>query len=150
MKALKKLSILFVCCITISTFGITRSNEKTLKRERIETINAYLQSLASVDSKKINLLFEPNATIISTSKGVINAKMFFNGFLPELTSAGVKNIYIYKAIDDENHFGARFNFSWVEKDGSSDGGIFMDDFIFINGSKKLGKVIMFENKQFKS
>ncbi|MBA2653893.1 MAG: hypothetical protein H0U71_02360 [Gammaproteobacteria bacterium] len=149
MKALKTISILFACCITISVFGVTQSNEKTLKRERIETIREYLQSLSGVDSRKINLLFEANGTVISTSKGEIDEKSFFNGFLSDLTSASVKNTYIYQAINDENHYGGRFNFSWVEKNGTSSGGTYMDDFIFVNGSKKLEKVIMFENKQLK-
>lgn len=147
MKTIQNIFLTFACCITISAYGITSNNKTTLEKERLETVREYLKSLGSLNSTKINMLFEKNGKVISTSKGEIDSKIFFKGFLSELTSADIKDIYIYKAINDKNHYGAKFNFGWIEKNGTAGGGVYMDDFIFTNGSKKLEKVIMFENKQ---
>lgn len=148
MKILAK----YIFILSTFVFTISSSAEQLNKRsysiekQRLETINQYLNALKNKDIKTMNSLFSSNGVVISTSKGKIEASQFFSGFLTELKSASIKPFNIYKDINDDDHYAAKFYFSWTEKMGETAGGNYMDDFTFAKNSNKLLQVYMFENK----
>jgi hypothetical protein len=147
MKITKVIFFLSFLLLSITSFAerLDKSSIILLK-ERLETITLYLNSLQSLDAKTMNSLFDENGMVISTSKGKVEPRKFFNGFFSELKSANLKTSNVYKEIKDDDHYAARFHFSWVEKSGEAGGGNYMDDFTFAKNSNKLLQVFMFENK----
>lgn len=120
------------------------ANNLQIKRE--EAVKQYLMALNNKDINKISALFVNDGYVVSTSKGKINASKFFSEFLSELKSSKVEIFNLYKDPNDPNHYAARFHFSWLEKNGETGSGNYMDDFSFANNTNKLVTVFMFENK----
>jgi hypothetical protein len=148
MKIAKFIYILSFLTISVASLANQSDKTSTLQKARLETINQYLNALKNADAKTINSLFVPSGIVISTSKGKVEPSKFFSGFFNDLKSAAVETSNIYKEINNNDHYAARFHFSWVEKSGGIGGGYYMDDFTFMKNSTKLLQVFMFENKNY--
>lgn len=116
-----------------------------ITNERIQIVQKYLQNLQDKNVQGMRQIFESNGTVISTSKGMVNADEFFNSFLPELTFSAVTVSQVYLSLNDKDHLGAKFHFSFKLKNGEQGGGDYVDDFTFTPESKKIKNVHMFEN-----
>lgn len=150
MKKRFILAILTILFLSLSANSFAKPFEEKndfLAKERLVTVENYLDSLEHLDSRKINSLFSVQAEVFSTSKGKVKPGPFFSGFFSELKSAKVKTYCIYKGLHDNRRYSARFNFSWIEKSGNTESGEYMDDFVFEENSSKLVKLVMFENKK---
>ena len=101
------------------------------------------------DAEGISALFEEGGTVISTSRGNVNANDFFHGFLPEIESASTEFHQSFINNVDNNSYAARFHFKFKLKDGETGEGEYIDEFEFSNNSAKLISVYMFENLKFK-
>lgn len=142
MKNLKHFiiaSLVIGCSIFVATsYGVTK--EQVIKR--------YLNGLKKGDVKEILSLFEPNGTVISTSKGKLTAEKFYSAFLPHVTQAKVKLSNFYYSSASKDNIAAKFHFAFSLDDGKSEQGEFVDEFIFYPHTQKLSQVIMFENLKF--
>ena len=119
-----------------------------LNLQREQVIHNYILDLERADADEISSLFEEGGTVISTSRGNINAKDFFHGFLPEIESASTELHQIFSNNIDNNRYAARFHFKFKLKDGQNGEGEYIDEFKFSNNSTKLISVYMFENLKF--
>lgn len=115
---------------------------------RKEVIMHYIDDLQQADYKNISALFEKNGTVVSTSRGKVNAKEFFYAFLPEIASATTELHQTFVSDVDQNRFGARFHFNFTLKDGEKGNGEYVDEFVFADNSSLLTAVYMFENLKF--
>ncbi len=120
----------------------------TLAQDRLAVISAYINDLQNADNKHIIGLFQKGAIVISTSRGSIDAKEFFDSFLPQLASAYTLTKQTFVTTISGDEYAARFYFSYQMKDGSSGKGEYIDEFNFTPGSSKLESVYMFENTKF--
>lgn len=131
-------------------------DSETIRLERVNVIKRYIKDLQKRDYQDITQLFTKDGVVISTSRGKVDAKEFFYGFLPSLSSA---NTELYQYFDSglnsnipankTNHFAARFHFAYEEKTGEKGEGEYMDEFVFAGKySSKLAAVYMFENVKF--
>jgi hypothetical protein len=136
--------VLSLCLfLFLAATGVTARGSCDSQSEKVATINSYLSALQGADLAKMNSLLGKDAVVYSTSKGKVAAGTFFQGFFPEIMTAKVSDIKIFK--QREGAYGAMFNFSWTEKDGKQYQGYYMDEFEF-DKSGKLTTVRMFENK----
>ena len=141
-------SILLLLTLS-NTAMASQSNEKTsLQQDREQVIKQYIRDLQQADYKDISQLFDSNGTVVSTSRGQINAKEFFYSFLPEITSASTEQHQSFISSDDSNHYASRFHFKFKLKDGETGEGEYTDEFVFVSDSIKLSAVYMFENLKF--
>lgn len=118
-----------------------------LQSIRKEVVAQYLTDLESGHLDHMITLFEENGTVMSTSKGQVDAKVFFTAFLPHIVSGKIE-LHQFFAGDDADHFAVRFGLYLMMDDGWSGYGEYMDDFIFAPNSEKLSAVYMFENTHF--
>lgn len=137
---MKKSSFIF----TVLLLSITHSSFAT-QTTRNQVVTRYLADLQNADYKDITSLFEPNGVVVSTSRGKINAKEFFYGFLPNIQSAKVDTHQLFAGTERR---AARFHLQYTMKDGEKGAGEYMDEFVFSKNSAKLAAVYMFENSHF--
>jgi hypothetical protein len=145
---IKHIPYLMLTLFTLSNSVIAsqRNDSDSLDAQRQQAISQYVLDLQKADYKDINQLFEKNGTVISTSKGNVNAKDFFYGFLPEIVSAKTE---LHESFTSNNsHYAVRFHFTFELKDGEKGDGEYIDEFIFTEHSEKLSAVYMFENLKF--
>lgn len=90
-------------------------------------------------------LFTPDGSVVSTSVGNSAAIPFYEKFLPEIKSANVTLGEIYRSLSNRNHYSASFTFKFTLKDGTAEGGSYVDEFYIDPKICKLQKVIMYEN-----
>jgi hypothetical protein len=140
------MKIIIMLSLVLLSFGnISYANKNLLEIERLHQIKAYLSDLQDHDADAISGLFVPGGTVLSTSRGSINAAQFFHSFLPTIKIATVSVQSIYKAVDKKNDYSASFSFHWILKDGTKDGAVYEDEFIFEKNSALFKQVIMYEN-----
>lgn len=142
--------VLLAFALTIAFSPLARADH-SVDKTRQQVVTQYLSYLEKADYKAITQLFIKNGVVVSTSKGKIDAKEFFYGFLPEIKSATIETHSRF-VQDQENpdKFAARFHFNFVLKDGELGDGEYIDEFIFGSGinATKLTAVYMFENVKF--
>lgn len=140
---------LIATTLLVSAFSLTKamaldlSINETLQTARQNTINTYVMNLQQADNKAMMELFEKNGYVISTSRGKVDAKEFFDGFLPEITSARTEIHQVFTAGNDK--MAARFHFTFKMKNGEAGDGEYVDEFTFMPGTDKLESAFMFEN-----
>ena len=123
---------------------------QSLEDQRQAVISQYVADLEKADYQHIVQLFEKNGIVISTSRGKVDAKEFFYGFLPNIQSAHTELHQAFSGTMDHHRYAARFYFSFTLKDGEQDQGEYVDEFVFADHSTKLSAVYMFENLKFQS
>ncbi|OGT37815.1 MAG: hypothetical protein A3F11_10565 [Gammaproteobacteria bacterium RIFCSPHIGHO2_12_FULL_37_14] len=116
--------------------------------EREQVIHQYVLDLGKADYQDITSLFEKGGTVISTSRGNVDAKEFFYSFLPDVQSATTKFNQEFISRTDKDRYTARFHFTFKLKDGETGDGEYVDEFLFGSKSAKLTSVYMFENLKF--
>lgn len=119
-----------------------------LPTEREQVIHQYILDLGKADYRDITSLFEKGGTVISTSRGNVDAKEFFYSFLPEVKSAATKFHQEFISKTDKDRYTARFHFTFTLKNGETGDGEYVDEFLFGNESTRLTSVYMFENLKF--
>lgn len=142
---IKKISSISFLLIVMSNYAIAASD---LNLERDQVVRQYILDLERADYQGISALFENGGTVVSTSRGNINAKDFFYSFLPNIESATTEFHQAFTSNVDNNRYAARFHFSFKLKDGETGDGEYVDEFIFGTNSAKLTSVYMFENLRF--
>lgn len=147
---IKKIAYIVPVLLSLSNYAAAGQDYtySDLNIEREQVIRNYILDLERADSEGISALFEEGGTVISTSRGNVNAKDFFHGFLPEIASASAEFHQSFINNVDNNRYAARFNFKFKLKDGETGDGEYIDEFIFSNNSTKLTSVYMFENLKF--
>ena len=143
-----KLAIFFIGLMTSLTAVASNNPAPTLNEARTEIVNRYVADLGSANLEDIISLFDVNGTVVSTSKGSMNAKEFFYAFLPEIKEATTLINQIFMGVTDTNRMTARFHFTFKLKDGETGEGEYIDEFVFKNNSIQLSEVIMFENNKY--
>ena len=144
-----KLAMLVVGLMTSFTVAAAANQKSDLNEARSEIVTRYVADLGSANSQDIISLFEENGTVVSTSRGKMNAKEFFNAFLPQIANATTVINQTFYGVTDANHMSVRFHFSFKLKDGEAGEGEYIDEFVFKNNSVQLSEVIMFENTKYK-
>jgi hypothetical protein len=134
--------------ITLSALSQSLIASPSLDQDREAVIKQYIGDLQRADYKDISQLFNSNGTVISTSKGKVNAKDFFYSFLPNITSAKTELHQSFVSQADENRYASRFHFQFTLNDGEAGEGEYVDEFVFMDHSAKLSAVYMFENLKF--
>lgn len=147
---IKKIAFVFSSLIFLSwkLFAGQGYAYSDLHIEREQVIREYLLDLERADTEAISGLFEEGGSVISTSRGNVDAKTFFHGFLPEIESASTELHQLFINNIDINRYAARFHFRFKLKDGEIGEGEYIDEFKFSNNSTKLTNVYMFENLKF--
>lgn len=143
-----KLLIGFVTLFAISNTWAAQQVSSSLQDERVHVVNSYIEDLEKADYQSIVQLFDKNGFVVSTSRGHVDAKEFFYGFLPEITLAHTTLHKTFAGMDDANKLTSRFHFTFTLKDGEQDGGEYVDEFTFKENSALLTSVYMFENLKF--
>ncbi len=147
---IKKISYIYLLIIALSNYAIAgqgySSSELNVEREQV--IRQYITALERADYQGISALFGKEGTVVSTSRGSVNAKDFFYVFLPNIESATTEFHHAFISNVDNNRYAARFHFSFKLKDGETGDGEYIDEFLFSNNSTKLVSVYMFENLKF--
>lgn len=126
------------------------STSKDLAKAREQVVRQYIVDLQKADYKDITQLFEKNGIVISTSRGMVDAKEFFYSFLPNIASAHTELHQYFNNPGASNRISARFHFTFKLKDGEEGEGEYVDEFVFSSHSVKLAAVYMFENLKFKN
>lgn len=121
----------------------------SLNPEREQVIRDYILDLEKGDAEAMAALFEEDGTVMSTSRGKVNANQHFHAFLPQIASAQAKLNQMFVNTVDKDRYVARFHFTFSLKDGENGDGEFVDEFIFSHNSNKLKSVYVFENLKFK-
>jgi hypothetical protein len=134
--------------LALSNIAHAARDNAALKQERAQVVNQYITDLKNADYHDITALFEKDGTVVSTSRGKVNAKDFFYSFLPEIKTADAALQKSYVSTDDINTVAARFHFSYTLKDGEKGDGEYVDEFMFTPDSAKLSAVYMYENLKF--
>ena len=145
---LKTKLLILAAAMLVNSAAMAFIDPVTISLSRIEVVYRYIDDLSRANAQDMLRLFHDDGTVVSTSKGRVNAKEFFNAFLPEITRANTEVKEIFSAPADSNHLVARFHFSFRLKNGELGEGEYIDEFIFPNNSNKLSEVIMFENTKF--
>ncbi len=147
---IKEISYISLLVITLSNCAIAgqTNSSSNLGVEREQIIHCYITDLEKADYQGISALFNKKGTVVSTTRGRINAKNFFYSFLPTVKSAVTEFHQAFISNKDPNRYAARFHFSFTLKDGEKGDGEYVDEFLFANNSKKLISVYMFENLKF--
>lgn len=141
---MKKLYIpLLMTTLSFSAFAGWHYSSVNPEREKI--IHQYILDLGKADHQGISALFEENGKVVSTSRGIVNAKDFFSTFLPNIESATTEFHEVFVSKLDNDHYAARFHFNFKLKDGETGNGEYVDEFLFNKNSTKLSRVYMFEN-----
>ena len=150
MRQIKKIAYFSLMLIGLSNYAIGGEiyPSSDLNVERDQVVRQYILDLERADYQAISALFEEGGTVVSTSKGNLNAKDFFYSFLPNIQSATTEFHQAFISNVDNNRYAARFHFSFKQKDSETDDGEYLDEFIFSNNSAKLTSVYMFENLKF--
>ena len=143
---MKIISAVLVAFLSTSVMAQGLHSNQAAEREQV--IREYVLDLGRGDADAISSLFEEGGTVISTSKGKVDAKEFFHGFLPEIDAATTEVHQLFNNTVDDNRFAARFYFKFHLKDGDEGSGEYIDEFIFSDNSNKLSAVYMFENLKF--
>jgi hypothetical protein len=141
------IALSLVTLLTASTPYAKTADVIPLEEARRDITTRYLQDLQNRDYRDITSLFDKNGYVISTGRGVVNAKEFFYAFLPNITSASTAAAQTFIG-EDHNRLAVRFEFNFTLKSGEAEKGVYMDEFIFAEGSTKLMAVYMFENTHF--
>lgn len=144
MKVYRVLSAVVVFVITSVSYA-TVPPVKGLDEARGQVMKRYILDLQQADYKDITTLFTKSGTVVSTSRGKVDAKTFFYSFLPEVISANSELHGVYQADQDNSVLAARFHFDYKMKDGEEGGGEYLDEFTFLPDSDRLISVYMFEN-----
>lgn len=146
----KKIVCIFPVLLSLSNYAAAGQDYlySDMNIEREQVIRDYILDLERADSEAISALFEEGGTVISTSRGNVNAKDFFHAFLPEIESASTELHQFFINNVDNNSYAARFHFKFKLKDGETGEGEYIDEFKFSNNSTKLTSVYMFENLKF--
>ncbi|MFA6302744.1 MAG: hypothetical protein WC627_06380 [Legionella sp.] len=139
--------LLAVSLITTSNFALAQDASE-LQAQREQVMHQYILDLGRADYADITKLFNEGGTVISTSRGTVNAQEFFYGFLSEVETAKTDVHQTFVSLEDKDHYGARFRFTFTLKDGEVGDGEYVDEFIFAKDSAKLNQVYMFENLKF--
>lgn len=145
---LKQLGLIFLTSITAQYAIAGTEQTAELKAAREHVIHQYITDLGRADNKDINTLFVEGGTVLSTSRGTVNAQDFFNSFLTEIQNANTEFHQAFVSSQDNNHYGARFHFNFTLHNGETGSGEYVDEFIFEDNSAKLKEVYMFENLKF--
>ena len=148
---LKKIFYVFLATIALNNAAIAGqaySSSDDLNSEREQVVRQYILDLQKADYRAISELFGQEGTVISTSRGNVKAKDFFYSFLPNIESATTELHQVFVNNVDNNRLAARFHFNFKLKDGEIGDGEYVDEFLFVNNSKKLSSVYMFENLKF--
>lgn len=134
----------------LANWGIDRhQSSSSLQITREQVVRQYIADLKKADYQDIGQLFDSNGRVISTSQGNVDAAEFFHAFLSEIEWASTELHQCFVSSTDPDRFGARFNFSFRLKNGESNNGEYVDEFVFSKGSAKLSTVYMFENLKFR-
>ena len=131
--------------IMMSKSVIAADNRTTLAAEREQAARQYVADLGKADSHDIIQLFAKDGYVISTSRGKMDAKEFFQAFLPNISKSSSEWHQYFNETNDVDRFAARFHFIYQMKDGEQGEGEYVDEFIFEKNSNKLTAVYMFEN-----
>lgn len=126
-----------------------QDEQLVLNVKRDQVIHDYIRDLENADYQHITALFEEEGIVVSTSRGHIDAKEFFYGFLPLIESASIQYHQGFISRDDNNRYAVRFHFNFKLKDGEIGDGEYIDEFVFSDKSPLLKAVYMFENTKFK-
>lgn len=145
---LKQLGLILLTSITAQYAIAGTEQTAELKAAREHVIHQYITDLEHADNKDINTLFVEGGTVISPSRGTVNAQDFFNSFLTEIQTANIEFHQAFVSSQDNNHYGARFRFSVTLHNGESSSGEYVDEFVFENNTAKLKEVYVFENLKF--
>ena len=147
---IKKISTISLMFMALSNYAIAGQDYSSsdLNAQRDQVVRQYILDLERADYQGISALFGEGGTVISTSRGNVNAKDFFYAFLPNIESATTEFHQAFISNVDNNRYAARFHFSFKLKDGEMGDGEYVDEFIFGNNSAKLTSVYMFENLKF--
>lgn len=150
MKLSKKLYL------GLALFGFSQilvaavQNEQAyLLAEREQVVQQYIQYLGKADYQDIASLFSEDGIVVSTSRGRVDARQFFNNFFPQIESSETKYHQGFISLDDANRYAGRFHLRYQLKDGERGEGEYVDEFIFVEHSAVLKAVYMFENLKFK-
>ncbi|OGT45131.1 MAG: hypothetical protein A3E83_07590 [Gammaproteobacteria bacterium RIFCSPHIGHO2_12_FULL_41_20] len=143
-----KLAILLVGLMTSLSAAAAINQVPNLNEARAEIVTRYITDLGSANTQDIISLFDKNGTVVSTSRGSMNAKEFFNAFLPEIVDAATVINQTFLGVTDADRMTARFHFSFKLKNGETGEGEYLDEFVFNNNSILLSEVIMFENTKY--
>jgi hypothetical protein len=134
--------------VTACSSNAATISQQPLQEKRELAIKQYVLDLQTANYKDINNLFEKNGIVVSTSKGRVGAKEFFYAFLPNIVKGNSELHQMYVSQSEVNRMVARFHFGFTLKDGESENGEYVDEFIFSDNSDKLAGVYMFENMKF--
>lgn len=147
---IKKISYLSLLLAALSNCAIAGQDysSSNLNADREQVIRQYITDLEKADYQGISALFNKEGTVVSTSRGNVNAKDFFYSFLPNIKSASTEFHQAFISNTDNNRYAARFHFIFKLKDGETGDGEYIDEFLFSNNSTKLVSVYMFENLNF--
>ena len=142
---MKKILLLSLLGLSTSVFANGAAAELVSAREQVVT--QYIQALANHDAAAISQLFSNDGSVISTSKGKVAARKFFNDFLPIISAAHTEVHNLFASSYVNGVVAARFHFDYTI-DGVTDEGEYIDEFIFNPDSTQLKAVYMFENLHF--
>ena len=146
-KKMTALSLLLIL-LNQSALADQRYAASTLNAEREQVISQYIADLGKADYQDISGLFKAGGTVVSTSRGYVNAKDFFYGFLPSIGTANTELHQVFVSNIDNNRYAARFHFNFKLKDGEMGDGEYVDEFLFEKDSLLFVNVAMFENLKF--
>lgn len=147
---IKSISYLTLFVAIFTNQAIADQHTQSLESQRQVIISQYIADLGKADYQHIVQLFEKNGIVISTSRGKVDAKEFFYGFLPNIETATTENHQVFNGSMNNNRYAARFYFSFKLKDGEEGAGEYIDEFVFTDHSTKLTAVYMFENLKFEN
>lgn len=145
---IKHLSVSLLLLLASHPLMATTHDEAELRAKREHVIHQYILDLGKADYEDITRLFDDKGTVVSTSRGNVNAQEFFYGFLPSIQSATTAFHQSFMSTNDNNRYAARFHFDFKLNDGETGEGEYVDEFIFAKHSTKLITVYMFENLKF--
>ena len=147
---IKKISYLFLLLIALGKYATAGEDysSSNLNVERSQVVRQYIADLEKADYRGISELFNEEGTVVSTSRGNVDAKDFFYSFLPNIVSASTELHQTFISNSDNKRYAARFHFTFKLKDGEIGDGEYIDEFLFNNNSTKLVSVYMFENLKF--
>lgn len=141
--------VLALIALNHSVLASQQDDRLVLGAEREQVVRQYILDLEKADYQGISALFDEGGMVVSTSRGNVEAKEFFYGFLPHIESATTELHQAFISRDDNNRYAARFHFSFKLKDGEVGDGEYVDEFVFSENSTALKAVYMFENLKFK-
>lgn len=150
MKIQSLLAYFTLVVLSQTAFASELQTSSDLNAERNHVIREYIQDLERADYQAISSLFEDGSTLISTSRGNINAKEFFRSFFPNIESASTEFHQAFVNQVDGDRYAARFHLNYTLKNGEKGNGEYVDEFVFASNSSKLSHVYMFENLKFNS